>query len=360
MSTSSFTVIVSPYGSGNPAPANPKDFAIAVKKLLSNRLPSFVPLDQFIDPYEATSQIRGVTYSDKHVRDLKSSIKESGLEEAIVAIAFTDESGNEKALIVEGNHRFKAISELFDEDDENEIPTQSGKPEIKAFVLEEEFFGSDAERTAFQLYMNKPVLKKPCSPEEVIGGVGEMISGNVFGNVATASEGVIEANAKAFVRETYPTMSRKQVSDAVSARASATRNKRRLTHNFTKPDARNFKSASRTVLDGKDRGDYVISPMVVSNDGSDFNKAVGEIVNRLAALKASGGAGALNVKVKMVAKTSKSTDADIDAQRAKLRGKKDYFNAYSQAAMGRDIIDELLFLPEKTNESKERRLKRFV
>ena len=62
----------------------------------------------------------------------------------------------------------------------------------------------------------------------------------------------------------------------------------------------------------------------------------------------------------MVAKTSKSTDADIDAQRAKLRGKKDYFNAYSQSTMGRDIIEELLFLPEKTNESKERRLKRFV
>ena len=98
MSTFNFTVIPSPYGSGNPAPANPKDFAIAVKKLLANRLPSNVPLDQFIDPYEATSQIRGVTYSDKHVRDLKSSIKESGLEEAIVAIAFTDESGNKKAL----------------------------------------------------------------------------------------------------------------------------------------------------------------------------------------------------------------------------------------------------------------------
>jgi len=360
MSTSNFTVIPSPYGSGNPAPANPKDFAIAVKKLLSNRLPSFVPLDQFIDPYEATSQIRGVTYSDKHVRDLKSSIKESGLEEAIVAIAFTDESGNEKALIVEGNHRFKAISELFDEDDENEIPTQSGKPEIKAYVLEEEFFGSDAERTAFQLFMNKPVLKKPCSPEEVIGGVGEMISGNVFGDVATASEGVIETNAKAFVRETYPTMSRKQVSDAVSARASASRNKRRLTHGFTASDARDHKSASRTVFDGQDKNDYIISPMVISNDGADFRKAVGEIVDKLAALDASGGAGALNVKVRVVARTNKPTDTDIDSMRTKFRAKKDYINAYSQAEMGRDIIDELLFLPEKTNESKERRLKRFV
>ena len=358
MSTFNFTVIPSPYGSGNPAPANPKDFAIAVKKLLANRLPSNVPLDQFIDPYEATSQIRGVTYSDKHVRDLKSSIKESGLEEAIVAIAFTDESGNKKALIVEGNHRFKATSELFE--DGADIPTQSGKPEIKVYMLEEGFFPTDADRTAFQLYMNKPVLKKPCSPEEVITGVGEMISGNVFGDVATASEGVVEANAKTFVRETYPTMSRKQVSDAVSARASATRNKRRLTHGYTASDARDFKNSSRTVLDGQDRGDYVVSPMVVSNDSSDFNKAVGEILNRLAALSASGGAGALNVRVKMVAKTSKSTDADIDAQRAKLRGKKDYFNAYSQATMGRDIIDELLFLPEKTNESKERRLKRFV
>ena len=358
MSTSNFTVIPSPYGSGNPAPANPRDFAIAIKKLLSSRLPSFVPLDQFIDPYEATSQIRGATYSDKHVRDLKSSIKESGLEEAIVAVAFTDESGNEKALIVEGNHRFKAISELFDE--KAEIPTQSGKPEIKVYMLEEGFFPTDADRIAFQLYMNKPVLKKPCSPEEVIDGVGEMISGNVFGDVATASEGVVETNAKTFVRETYPTMSRKQVSDAVGARASATRNKRRLTHGFTASDARAFKGGSRTVFDGKCRGDYVISPMIVGNDNADFRKAVGEILDKLAALDASGGAGGLNVIVKMVAKTGKSTDTDIDAQRAKIRAKKDGINVYSQAEMGRDIIDELLFLPEKTNESKERRLKRFV
>lgn len=358
MSVSKFTVIQSPYGSGNPTPANPKDFAIAVKKLLSSRLPTFVPLDDFIDPYEATSQIRGATYSDKHVRDLKCSIKESGLEEAIVAMAFTDENGNEKALIVEGNHRFKATSELFEEN--TDIPTQSGKPEIKTYVLEEGFFGSDEERIAFQLYMNKPVLKKPCSPEEVISGVGEMISGNIFGDVATASEGVIETNAQNFVKETYPTMSRRQVSDAVSARASASRNKRRLTHGFTASDARDHKSASRTVFDGQDKNDYIISPMVISNDGADFRKAVGEIVDKLAALDASGGAGALNVKVRVVARTNKPTDTDIDSMRTKFRAKKDYINAYSQAEMGRDIIDELLFLPEKTNESKERRLKRFV
>ena len=62
----------------------------------------------------------------------------------------------------------------------------------------------------------------------------------------------------------------------------------------------------------------------------------------------------------MVAKTNKSTDADIDTYRTKLRAKKDTINAWAVSKLGWDIIDELLLLPEKTNESKERRLKRFV
>lgn len=360
MSTSMFTVIASPFNAGNPEPQDPKEFAIAVKNLLEDRIPSYVPLGDFIDPKQADSQVRESTYSDKHVRDLKSSIKESGLEEPIIAIAFKDEVGNEKALILEGNHRFKAVSEIFSEPGAEDIKTQTGGPEIKAYVLAENFFPTKVHRVAYQVFMNKPVLKKPCSPDEVIRAVGEMISGDMFGNVATAGEGIIESLAKGFVNEVYPTMSRKQVSDAVSARASATRNKRRLTHGFTANDARDHKSASRTIFDGQDKNDYIISPMVISNDNADFRKAVGEIVDKLAALDASGGAGDLNVKVRVVAKTNKPTDTDIDSMRTKFRAKKDYINAYSQAEMGRDIIDELLFLPEKTNESKERRLKRFV
>ena len=250
------------------------------------------------------------------------------------------------------------MSELFDEGCIER--TTTGHPEIKAYTLEENFFPSAAHREAFQVYMNRPILKKSCSPDEVIEATGRLIDDGIFGDTATAPEGSIEDAAKTFVRELYPTMSRRQVSDAVVARANRTRNKRRLTNGFTASDARNHKAASRVVFDGKDRNDYIISPMVISNDQADFRKALGEIIEKRAALIASGGSGNLAVKTRLVAKTNKATDSDIDTFRAKIRAKTDCMNAFSQAEMGYDIIDDTLFLPEKTNESKEYRLKRFV
>jgi|10_taG_2_1085330.scaffolds.fasta_scaffold28225_3 hypothetical protein len=358
MSTVNFTVIQSPFTSASPYPPEPQDFAVAVLKELNNRNPVCVPLDQFRDPYTVETQVRNATYSDKHVRDLKASIKEVGLEQGIIGEVVTDGCGNAQAVIVEGNHRFKAMTELFDEGCIER--TASGGPEIKAYILEEGFFPSDAYREAFQIYMNKPILKKSCSPDEVIEATGRLIEDGLFGDAATAPEGVIETAAKTFVRELYPTMSRKQVSDAVVARANKSRNNRRLTNGFTASDARDFKASSRTVFDGKDRNDYIISPMVISNDNADFRKALGEVIECRAGLIASGGAGNLAVRARLVAKTNKSTDADIDTYRAKIRAKVSAVNAYSQAEMSYDVIDDTLFLPEKTNESKERRLKRFV
>jgi hypothetical protein len=358
MTTFNFTVIKSPFDLKNPHPTDPQDFAVAVLKELNSRNPVCVPLDQFRDPYTVATQVRSATYSEKHVRDLKASIKEVGLEQGIIAEVVTDECGNVQGVIVEGNHRFKAVTELFDEGSIER--TANGGPEIKAYVLEEGFFPSAAHREAFQVYMNKPILKKSCSPDEVIEATGRLIEDGLFGDAATAAEGVIENAAKTFVRELYPTMSRKQVADAVVARANKSRNNRRLTNGFTANDARDFKAASRTVFDGKDRNDYIISPMVISNDNSDFRKALGEIIEKRAALIASGGAGTLAVRSRLVAKTNKSTDADIDTYRAKIRAKVAGVNAFSQAEMGYDVMDDTLFLPEKTNESKERRLKRFV
>ena len=358
MSTFNFSVIKSPFSKQHSAPHDPKDFAVAVLKELNNRNPLPVPLRQFRDPYTVDTQIRSTTYSDKHVRDLKTSIKEIGLEQGIIAEVVKDECGNVQALIVEGNHRFKAVTELFE--DKSIERTATGEPEIKAYILEENFFPTDAHREAFQIYMNKPILKKSCSPDEVISATGRLIEDGLFGDTATAPEGVIEDAAKTFVRELYPTMSRKQVADAVVARANKSRNKRRLTNGFTANDARRFKDTSRTVFDGTDKGSYIISPMVVSNDGSDFRKALGEIFEKRAALAASGGAGGLPIKCRLVAKTNKATDADIETYRAKIRAKTIAVNDFAQATMGYNIIDEDLFLPEKTNEAKEFRLKRFV
>jgi hypothetical protein len=319
-----------------------------------------VTLDEFVEPSAADANVRDTTYSEKHCRDLKSAIGATGLESPIYAERVTDENGNTKLLIVEGNHRFKAISELF-EDDPNWGDSLTGEPEIKVYVLEEGFFPSPEHCSSFQIYMNRPVLKKSCTPDEVIRVTGEMISADMFGNVATSPQGAVEERAKAFVKDLYPTMSRRQVADAITARANKARNKRRLTHGYTANDARNFKAASRTVFDGTDRKDYILSPMVISNDNADFRKALGEVYEKLGDLDASGGAGVLTVKTRMVAKTNKSTDTDIDTVRAKIRAKVAAVNAYANSTMlGTDIVDEVIFLPEKSTEGKERRLKRFV
>jgi|TARA_R110000744_G_scaffold20209_2_gene53027 hypothetical protein len=356
---SQFTVIKSPFNPGNPAPEKPEDFAVAVLRSFQSRLPSFIPLEAFIDPKTTESQVRGTTYSEKHVRDLKASIRETGLDSAIIAEEVSDDCGNVAAMIVEGNHRYKAMTELFEETGST-IPTNSGQPEIKAFVLERNFFPTKAHREAFQLYMNKPVLKKSCTPDEVINATGVLIEDGFFGDPATEAEGVIEDAAKTFIKKLYPTMSRKQVADAVVARANMSRNNRRLTNGFTANDARTHKAASRVIFDGKDRGDYIISPMVISNDNADFRKALGEVVEKLAALDASGGAEQLNVKVRLVAKTNKATDFDIDTYRSKIRAKVSDINTYATSEMGKIIIDEVLFLPEKTNEAKEYKRNRFI
>ena len=185
MTTFNFTVIKSPFDLKNPHPTDPQDFAVAVLKELNSRNPVCVPLDQFRDPYTVATQVRSATYSEKHVRDLKASIKEVGLEQGIIAEVVTDECGNVQGVIVEGNHRFKAVTELFDEGSIER--TANGGPEIKAYVLEEGFFPSAAHREAFQVYMNKPILKKSCSPDEVIEATGRLIEDGLFGDAATAS-----------------------------------------------------------------------------------------------------------------------------------------------------------------------------
>ena len=75
---------------------------------------------------------------------------------------------------------------------------------------------------------------------------------------------------------------------------------------------------------------------------------------------ASGGAEQLNVKVRLVAKTNKATDFDIDTYRSKIRAKVSDINTYATSEMGKIIIDEVLFLPEKTNEAKEFKRNRFI
>ena len=355
MSNNTLTVIPSPYKNGK-HPTDPRDFAQHCLKVIRGYAESFVPLEDVIAIDETTCQIRENKYSDKHVSDLKKAISAVGQEEPGFLEQIKDANGNLAHMPIECNNRKEALEELY-EDDPNWNPNNvTGKPEIRAYVLEEGFFPSDEYREAFQLYCNRKLLRLDMTPDRVLDVVGGWIGKGMFGDPATTAEGDIEKEAKKYIGELFPTFSKKKTADSVVATTSKAKNKRRLTKNFTAPDAQNFKNSSRVIFSGNDRGKHVVCPMTIKDTTSDFKKAIGEIL----VLRKDAQSQKFPVLCRLVAKTSKATNTDIDNQRQKIRDAVNSINVFYNKVAKIDLIDELLFLPEKSNESREFKRKRFV
>ncbi len=356
------TVIPSPYKNGKNYPKDPKEFAQDCLKWIRGHAESFVPLDDIISIDETTCQIRENKSSDKHVSDLKKAIAAVGQEDAGFLEQVKDAAGNTAHMPIEGNNRNEALDELYEEDPDWNPGNVTGKPEMRAYVLEENFFPSDEYREAFQLWCNRKMLRLDMTPDRVLTVVGTWIEKGVFGDPATAAEGDIEAAAKKYIRDLFPTFSRKRTGDNVVASTSKAKNKRRLTKNFTAKKGTSHKNNSTTVFRGEDRGNWIINPMTIKDTSSELKKAIGEIIATRCDIASKSDVNPKNlpIKCRMVAKTSKATNIDIDNQRGKIREEVKKVNAYFTSLTGSALIDELLFLPEKSNESREYKRYRFV
>ena len=355
MSNNTLTVIPSPFKNGK-YPTDPRDFAQHSLKVIRGHAESFVPLEDVLAIDETTCQIRESNYSEKHVSDLKKAIRAVGQEEPGFLEQVKDANGNLAHMPIECNNRKEALEELY-EDDPNWNPNNvTGKPEIRAYVLEEDFFPSDEYREAFQLYCNRKLLRLDMTPDRVLDVVGGWISKGMFGDPATTAEGDIEKEAKKYIGELFPTFSKKRTAESVVATTNKAKNKRRLTKTFTAPDAQKFKKSSRVTFTGTDRGNFVICPMTIKDTTSDFKKAVGEIL----IMRKDAQSQTLPVFCRVVAKTSKVTNIDIDNQRSNIRAAVKEINTFYKKVSNVDLIDELLFLPEKSTESREFKRNRFV
>jgi hypothetical protein len=360
--TNLITVIPSPYKNGVGYPTDPKEFAEHCLKVIRGSSPSYVPLEDIVPIDETTCQIRENKSSDKHVSDLKKAIAAVGQEDPGFLEQVRDGAGNVANIPIEGNNRKEALHQLYEEDPNWNPGNRTGKPEIRAYVLEEGFFPTDEYREAFQLWCNRKMLRLDMTPDRVLAVVGTWIEKGMFGDPATAAEGDIEKAAKKYVRDLFPTFSKKRTADSVVASSSKAKNKRRLTTNFTATAGQKHKASSRVVFGGEDRGSWIINPMTIKDTTSDFKKAVGEILIKReeAASDVDVNPKGLPIKCRMVAKTSNATNVDISSQRAAIRKAVSDINSYFKGLTGTDLIDELLFLPEKSNESREFKRNRFV
>jgi len=356
------TVIPSPYKNGKTYPKDPKEFAQDCLKWIRGHAESFVPLDEIISIEETTCQIRENKSSDKHVSDLKKAIAAVGQEDPGFLEQVDDPNGNTAHMPIEGNNRYDALEELYESDPDWNLGNVTGQSEMRAYVLEKNFFPADHYREAFQLWCNRKILRLDMTPERVLTVVGTWIGKGVFGDPAVAAEGDIEAAAKSYIRDLFPTFSRKRTGDKVVASTSEAKNKRRLTKNFTSPKQTSHKDSSTVVFSGEDRGSWIINPMTIKDTSSELKKAIGEVIATRCEIASKPGLNPKNlpIKCRMVAKTSKATNIDIDNQRIKIRTEVKKVNAYFQSLTGQDLVDELLFLPEKSSESTQYKRFRFV
>jgi len=342
------------YPAGCIMPSNNQTIVESLEKHINNQPFSWESLDAFRDPHTVSGQVRSSTYLPKHVRDLKDQMKRIGQQVPIIAEEQIDESGNRTLVIIEGNNRFKAIQELYEENPNWNKGCDEAVPSIKVSVLQQGFFPNEATKKLFQVYANRPVLKQSLTPADIYERVGEVIDSDGFGNTATIPSAQVASAASDFVRSNFPTQSGRSVQENIDAMVNKATKSRTLVNGFTSRDAQNHRAASNVSFDGMERGKEVIAPQTVRPSRTTLYKALGEIIVKMNASSASGHV------VRVVSKTDKLTDADINEYRKEVDNFWKDVNVGWKNATGVNLVKEVLHLPEKSTEQKLHSLKRFV
>jgi len=171
-----------------------------ITQLIEDQEDSLVNLALIAAPHDE-SQIRHVeTTHDGHLKKITIAIWNNGLEVPIIIQEAPNSS--KKFKIIEGVHRFTAVSDLFANEKCKSFDPANGT-KIRAITLPHDFFDTDGQRMLVQASFNGPEVKLPCTATEAEKALNQGFVDGLFGDQAVRDETRKKA-MNTWLRKNYP------------------------------------------------------------------------------------------------------------------------------------------------------------